>query len=79
MQLQLGAIGITCQKISEAEVMANAGLADILITYNIVGSEKLARLFQLSKNCRLSVTADSQQTVTRLSQTFMDSEINLTV
>ena len=79
MQLQLGAIGITCQKISEAEVMANAGLADILITYNIVGSEKLARLFQLSKNCRLSVTADSQQTVAGLSQTFMDSETNLTV
>ena len=79
MQLQLGAVGITCQKIGEAEVMASAGIADILITYNIIGPDKLARLFQLSKICQLSVTADSPQIVTGLSQTFMDSETNLTV
>ena len=35
-QVTAGAIGITCQKISEAEVMADAGIKDILITYNIV-------------------------------------------
>ena len=34
---RLGAIGITCQKIGEAEVMADAGIDDIFLPYNIVG------------------------------------------
>ena len=41
-QVKAGAVGINCQKVSEAEVMADAGIADILITYNILGAEKLA-------------------------------------
>jgi D-serine deaminase-like pyridoxal phosphate-dependent protein len=36
MQMDAGAVGITCQKISEAEVMADAGFNDIFIPYNIV-------------------------------------------
>jgi len=38
-QLALGAAGITCQKLGEAEVMADAGITDILVPYNIVGAE----------------------------------------
>ncbi len=40
MQMDAGAIGITCQKVSEAEVMADAGFNDIFIPYNIVGEKK---------------------------------------
>src|SRR6266496_3143711 len=40
MQRAAGARGITCQKLGEAEVMADAGLDDILISYNILGEEK---------------------------------------
>jgi len=36
MQLDAGATGINCQKISEAEIMADAGIDDILITFNII-------------------------------------------
>ena len=43
-QVELGAVGITCQKLGEAEVMADAGLADIFLPYNIVGAAKLTRL-----------------------------------
>jgi len=39
-QCRAGATGITVQKLGEAEVMAQTGLSDILITYNIVGPEK---------------------------------------
>src|SRR4026207_1691036 len=59
MQMDAGAIGITCQKISEAEVMAEAGFTDIFIPYNIVGESKLTRLMSLAKRVTLSVTADS--------------------
>ena len=48
MQIAAGAVGITCQKIGEAEVMADAGVEDIFIPYNILGSQKLARLAALA-------------------------------
>jgi len=69
MQMAKGAIGLTCQKTGEAEVMVNGGLAvDILIPYNIVGKQKLDRLTALSKRTRLTVAADSEYTVRGLSE-----------
>src|SRR5690606_24278756 len=56
MQGGAGAVGITCQKLGEAEVMAGRRFADILITYNILGESKLRRLAQLAKRMRLCVS-----------------------
>ncbi len=67
MQLDAGAVGITCQKLSEAEIMIDAGIEDILIPYNLVGEVKLARLAKLMTRARLSVTADSIFTIQSLS------------
>ena len=45
MQMEAGAVGITCQKLGEVEVMADAGVADdILLTYNVLGEAKAERL-----------------------------------
>lgn len=79
-QMEAGAVGINCQKIGEAEVMADGGLDDILITFNILGSEKLERLRKLAQRLgRLSVTADSAVTVAGLSAAFADAERPLDV
>lgn len=59
MQLAAGAQGITVAKISEAEVMVQAGIDDIFIAYPIIGAEKLRRLLDLNRRCRLIVGADS--------------------
>ncbi len=59
MQLAAGAVGITCQKLGEAEVMADAGCTDIFLPYNIIGEAKLARLTALARRINLSLTADS--------------------
>src|SRR5471032_2560297 len=48
-QLSAGAVGINCQKISEAEAMLPCGAEDILITYNIFGEQKLERLARLAR------------------------------
>jgi D-serine deaminase-like pyridoxal phosphate-dependent protein len=72
MQLRAGAIGVTCQKISEAEAMV-AGtpeITDVLITYNILGAEKLERLAALAKRVKLSVVADNETVVAGLSRRF---------
>jgi D-serine deaminase-like pyridoxal phosphate-dependent protein len=72
-QVALGAVGITCQKLGEAEVMADAGIADIFLPYNILGEQKLARLKALAARVHLSVTADSPTTVAGLAKTFRDA------
>src|SRR5687767_9581143 len=59
MQLAIGAVGIACQKVSEAEVFVDAGITDIQIPYNIVGPQKTARLAELAKRAKVTVTVDS--------------------
>ena len=69
-QVELGAVGITVQKLGEAEVMADAGLTDIFLPYNILGPKKLARLKALNERVTLSVTADSPDTLAGYATTF---------
>jgi D-serine deaminase-like pyridoxal phosphate-dependent protein len=79
-QVQAGAIGITCQKISEAEAMiAEGGIDDVLITFNILGDTKLSRLRALANRVRLTVVADNITTVDGLSRAFADSTTPLSV
>jgi D-serine deaminase-like pyridoxal phosphate-dependent protein len=78
-QVAAGAVGITCQKIGEAEVMADAGLADIFLPYNILGRAKLERLKALHGRVTLSVTTDSRETLEGLAATFTDAGHPLTV
>jgi len=62
-QLAAGAVGICCQKVGEAEAFVAAGVTDVLITNEIVGAAKLARLALLSRNARLGVLVDDRVNV----------------
>ncbi len=62
-QIDLGAAGITVQKLGEAEVMADAGIMDMLLTFNVVGARKLERLAALARRTNISVVADSVEVV----------------
>ena len=80
LQLNEGAAGITCQKISEAEaIISEGGISDIFITYNIIGQKKLMALKKLSKRANISVVADSMYCLEGLSRVFEDSEKKLRV
>ncbi|HKV39005.1 MAG TPA: alanine racemase, partial [Blastocatellia bacterium] len=78
-QMAAGAIGIACQKLSEAEVMADAGFPDIQVTFNIVGRQKLDRLIALSRRARITVTADDMVLVRALSEAARGSEVTIPV
>jgi D-serine deaminase-like pyridoxal phosphate-dependent protein len=69
MQIEAGAIGITCQKLGEVEAFVDAGIADdILITFNIIGEAKTERLMALAGRVkRLAVVADNEFVVRGLS------------
>ncbi len=69
-QLAKGAVGITCQKTSEAAAFVEAGCNDVLITFNILGQDKLARLRCISERARLTVVSDNETVVRGLSEAF---------
>ena len=60
-QIASGATGITVAKIGEAEVMLNAGIADILIAYPIVGAQKARRLATIAERASITVALDSEE------------------
>ncbi|MDE0694706.1 MAG: alanine racemase [Boseongicola sp.] len=79
-QIAAGATGITCQKIGEAEAMADGGIDDILIAYNILGDGKLGRLRALAERMKaLTVVADNDVVVDGLSKTFETASRPLSV
>jgi D-serine deaminase-like pyridoxal phosphate-dependent protein len=70
MQIDAGAVGITCQKLGEVEVMADAGVADdMLLTYNVLGEAKTERLAALIKRLkRMAVVLDNETVAKGLSE-----------
>ncbi len=58
-QMAAGAVGLSLAKLGEAELMAQAGITDIFLAYEIVGGPKLARLLRLAREIRLRVGVDS--------------------
>jgi D-serine deaminase-like pyridoxal phosphate-dependent protein len=78
-QIEAGAAGITCQKLGEAEVMADAGLSDIFLPYNILGEVKLARLKALHRRITISVSVDNEVSLAGLSSIFTDASHALKV
>lgn len=78
-QIEAGAVGIACQKVSEAEVFADAGLRDIQIPYNIVGERKTRRLAALAKRADVTVTVDSRAVVDGIAEAAQDAGATINV
>ncbi|NIM44475.1 MAG: DSD1 family PLP-dependent enzyme, partial [Nitrososphaeria archaeon] len=80
-QIEAGAEGITCAKLGEAEVMAAAGIKDILIANEVVGKKKIERLANLSKHCDVMVATDEPRNVEELAEAAQvnRAEINVLV
>ena len=64
--LAAGAIGVTCAKLGEAEVMAAAGVGDILIANQIVTDKKITRLVQLRRQIDVKVAVDNPDNIAML-------------
>ena len=77
LQMRLGARGITAAKVSEAEVMAAAGIKNIFVANQIVTKEKLNRLAALSKETSISIGVDSVAAAAKLSEVFAASGLSI--
>ncbi len=65
-QIAAGAVGVCCQKVSEAEAMVAGGVGDVLVSNEVVGAAKLARLADLSRRARIGVCVDDVRNVADL-------------
>ena len=79
MQLAAGAIGITCAKLGEAEVLAAAGINDILIANQIIGAGKIARLVNLAAYTEVMVAVDDAANVAELGAAAQAKGVRLRV
>ena len=68
-QLAAGAIGVCCQKVSEAEAMVEGGIEDVLVSNEVVGAAKVKRLAELSRRGRIGVCVDDSGNVLELERT----------
>lgn len=79
MQIDAGARGITCQKLGEAEVMANAGITDIIVATNLLGAARSGRLAALQRRLPLKVCADNTVSLAEYSKAATSAERPLDV
>jgi D-serine deaminase-like pyridoxal phosphate-dependent protein len=78
-QIRRGAIGQCVQKVTEAEVLAWGGVPDILVSNEVVGAAKLARLAALARIAKVAVCADDERQVAAIEQAAADAGLRLPV
>jgi D-serine deaminase-like pyridoxal phosphate-dependent protein len=66
LQIAAGAVGVCVQKLSEAEVLADAGITDIYVSNEVIAEPKLARLAALAGRIQLAIAVDSALGIDRL-------------
>jgi len=78
-QVELGAVGVCCQKVSEAEAMVLGGVRDVLVTNEVVGKQKLRRLMGLASMARIGVCVDDPAQIVDLEAAAGEAGIELPV
>ena len=78
-QVALGAVGVCCQKASEAAVFVQAGIGDVLVTNEVMGDAKLRQLAPLARRARIGVLADHPRQVQALSAAAQAHDVTLDV
>jgi len=78
-QMAHGAVGVCCQKVSEAEAMVEGGVMNVMVSNEVVGAGKIARLAALGKRARVSVCVDDVQNIADLDAAARSSGATLDV
>jgi len=78
-QVELGAVGVCVQKVSEAEAMVYGGVRDVLVTNEVVGRQKLRRLTALAQSARIGVCVDDVSQLRALDTAAGEAGVTLPV
>jgi len=77
MQIDAGAIGVTCSKLGEAEVMVAGGINNILISTELVGESKLARLRSLARHANITAVFDDRRTAAAVAAAVKQADVTI--
>jgi D-serine deaminase-like pyridoxal phosphate-dependent protein len=78
-QIAHGAVGVCCQKVSEAEALVEGGVTDVLVANEVVGDYKVRRLAALAKQARVAACADDADNVRALDAAARELGVKLDV
>jgi D-serine deaminase-like pyridoxal phosphate-dependent protein len=78
-QMELGAVGVCCQKVSEAEVLVEGGIGDVLISNEVAGAGKLDRLAALARRAKIAVCVDDPGNVAEMEAAAAKAGVTLDV
>ena len=78
-QVAMGAIGVCCQKVSEAEAMVDGGIGDVLVSNEVVGASKIARLAALARRARIGVCVDHPDNVAALAASGANLDVYIEI
>lgn len=78
-QIQAGAVGICCQKVSEAAVFVAAGVQDIFITNQVVGEKKVAHALDLCERARIGVLVDHEDQVAAFAHASANRQVKIDI
>ena len=73
-QIAQGAVGVCCQKVSEAEALVDGGVCDVLISNQVVGAKKVARVAALAQRSRLSICVDDPSQIAALDEAMAQAD-----
>ena len=79
LQVARGAVGVCCQKVSEAEAMIAGGVADVLVSNEVAGSAKLDRLAALARRATVGVCVDDPAGVAEIETAAAKASVRIDV
>ncbi len=79
LQMARGAIGQCVQKVAEAEILAWGGINDILVSNEVVGAAKLARLCALARIAKVALCVDDAEQVAAIEAAAADAGVRMSV
>ena len=78
-QMALGAVGACCQKVSEAEALVQAGVPDVLVSNQVVGGRKIARLASMASEAKVGVCVDDAHNVAEIGAAAAGAGVSIDV
>ena len=78
-QMALGAVGVCCQKVSEAAALVQAGVPDVLVSNEVIDPPKLDRVARLAREARVSICVDSVQGTRALAEACRRNGVRMDV
>ncbi|XP_055895581.1 3-hydroxy-D-aspartate aldolase-like isoform X2 [Biomphalaria glabrata] len=79
LQIQSGAVGLCCQKLTEAEALVQGGIQDVLLSNQVINKKKLLRLASLARSAHIAVCVDSERNIEDLSEAAKTLDVMLDI